>query len=195
MKNNVQFFFDFGSPTAYFAYMRTMRAVENSGMKVTWVPVLLGGILSSIGNTAPTSLPAKEKWFFDDLALWSEKLSIPFKRNPHFPINTLTLMRGAVALQDTEFFFPYLKAVYEAMWAQERNLGDPEAVAAVLASIGIGADDFLARVNRPEIKQKLKSNTEEAVERGVFGCPTFIVGERLIFGQDRFEFVEAAASA
>jgi 2-hydroxychromene-2-carboxylate isomerase len=121
-------------------------------------------------------------------------LGVPFAFNPHFPVNTLTLMRGAVGLQlrDPERFDAYVDAVFDAMWVRSRPLGDPAEVAAVLAAAGVAADDFAALVTDPQVKDALKQRTEAAVARGVFGAPTMIVGDQMFWGQDRLDFVAEA---
>jgi len=122
---------------------------------------------------------------------------VPFRFNPHFPINTLTLMRGAAGLQmrRPEVFERYLATIYEAMWKEPANLGDPGVLAATLAAAGFDADEFAALVADPEVKAKLVATTEEAVGRGVFGAPTCFVGEAMFFGQDRLDFVAEALAA
>ena len=122
---------------------------------------------------------------------------MPFTFNPHFPINTLTLMRGAVGLQmrQPERFMPYVEAVFRAMWVEPVNLGDPAVLATTLAAAGFEADAFIALVGDAEVKAKLIANTEAAVARGVFGAPTCFVGDEMFFGQDRLDFVREAASA
>jgi 2-hydroxychromene-2-carboxylate isomerase len=116
---------------------------------------------------------------------------VPFVFNPHFPINTLQLMRGAAGLQlrQPALFMPYVEAVFQALWVQPRDLGQPAEVAAVLAPLGITPEAFMALVGDAEVKAALISHTEEAVARGVFGAPTFFVGGRMHFGQDRLDFV------
>jgi 2-hydroxychromene-2-carboxylate isomerase len=127
-----------------------------------------------------------------DLARWARRYGTEFNRNPYFPINTLHLMRGATGLIGDPRFMAYCDAVFEAMWREPRNLGDPAELAVVLEGIGITADEFRALVERDDVKERLKAATEAAVERGVFGAPTFFVGDEMFFGQDRMDFVEEA---
>lgn len=192
---SVEFVFDVGSPSSYLAYVKLMRLSQDYAFEIVWTPVLLGAVLQAVGSVAPTTFPAKEKWFFGDLAACADKYDVPFSRNPFFPLNTLALMRGATALLGTAQFPIYVNAVFNALWKHDQNLGDPQGMGAVLAVAGLDAVQFDALISQPEVKSRLKKTTEEALERGVFGCPTFFVGERLFFGQDRFEFVEEALVA
>ncbi|MCY1179772.1 2-hydroxychromene-2-carboxylate isomerase [compost metagenome] len=125
---------------------------------------------------------------------FAERYGVPLKMNPAFPLNTLLLMRGAVAMQlrQPERFAAYVEAIYRAMWVDQRNLGDPAELGAVLAAAGFDPEELLALTAEPEIKEALKSATEEAVRRGAFGAPTMFVGERMFFGQDRLDFVREA---
>ena len=155
--------------------------------------MLLGGVFKACGNHSPIEIPAKGKWLRQDLQRWAQRYSVAFNHNPYFPVNTLTLMRGAAGMQMRgPLFHKYVEAMFHAMWGEPRNLGDPQQLAAVLGQAGIDAADFNSMVNDPAVKEQLKRNTEEAVARGVFGAPTFFVGEEMFWGQDRLEFVAAA---
>ncbi|MEY4752174.1 MAG: hypothetical protein RIQ60_4388 [Pseudomonadota bacterium] len=190
----VEFFFDFGSPASYLAHTQLPRIAAACGAELLWRPMLLGGVFKATGNASPVSVPAKGKWMSADLPRWAQRWGVPYTFNPHFPINTLTLMRGAVGLQlrQPDAFRAYADAVYAALWQQGRNLGDPAEVAQVLAPLGITPEAFMALVGDADVKAALIANTEEAVARGVFGAPTCFVGDEMHFGQDRLDFVEAA---
>lgn len=193
MEKQVDFYFDFGSPYSYFAYKALPAIAAAHGAQIVWRPILLGGVFKASGNRSPVEIPAKGKWLQQDLLLWARHHGVAFSHNPFFPINTLTLMRGAVGLQPQgPIFHKYLDAIFNAMWAEARNLGAADELAAVLRQAGIDADAFQATVDDPAVKEQLKKNTEEAVARGVFGAPTFLVGEQLFWGQDRLHFVAAA---
>jgi 2-hydroxychromene-2-carboxylate isomerase len=133
----------------------------------------------------------------DDIKRWADRYGVPFRFNPHFPINTLTLMRGAAGLQlrRPQDFDRYLEVVERAMWVEQKNLGDPTVLGATLADAGIDGAAFTTLVGDPEVKARLIATTEEAVARGVFGAPTFFVGEAMFFGQDRLDFVREALLA
>ena len=193
----IEYFFDFGSPTSYLAWTQLPKIVAETGARVVWRPMLLGGVFKATGNASPVTVAAKGRWMNDDIARWAERYGVAFRFNPHFPINTLTLMRGAAGLQirDPERFAHYVDVVERAMWETPQNLGDPAVLAAVLAEAGFDAEAFAALVADPEVKGRLVATTEEAVSRGVFGAPTFFVGDRMFFGQDRLEFVREALLA
>jgi 2-hydroxychromene-2-carboxylate isomerase len=190
----VEFFFDFGSPTTYLAYTQLPRIARETGATLVWRPMLLGGVFKATGNASPVTVPAKGRWMGADIARWAARWGVPFAFNPHFPINTLTLMRGAVGLlmRQPEAFGRYADAVFDAMWVHPRNLGDAAELAAVVTRAGLKPDDFAALVADPEVKAGLIANTDEAVARGVFGAPTCFVGDEMHFGQDRLDFVQAA---
>jgi len=191
MAKTVEFFFDFGSPTAYLAWTQLPQLADACGAELKYRPMLLGGIFKATGNASPAAVPAKGRWMHTDMARWAQRYGVPFAQNPHFPINTLTLMRGAVGvqLQQPELFERYCQVVFGAMWQQPRNLGDAAVLAQVLGAAGFDAEPFMALVSDPEVKAALVANTEEAVARGVFGAPTCFVGDAMFFGQDRLEFV------
>ena len=194
MAKTVEFFFDFGSPTAYLAWTQLPQLAADCGAELKYRPMLLGGIFKATGNASPAAVPAKGRWMHTDMARWAQRYGVPFAQNPHFPINTLTLMRGAVGvqLQQPELFERYCQVVFGAMWQQPRNLGDAAVLAQVLGAAGFDAEPFMALVSDPEVKAALVANTEEAVARGVFGAPTFFVGEQMFWGQDRLDFVRSA---
>ena len=196
-KRTVEYFFDVGSPTAYLAWTQLPKIAAETGAAIAWRPMLLGGVFKATGNTSPVLVAAKGRWMGADIARWAKRWGVPFRFNPHFPINTLTLMRGAAGLQmrRPEVFERYLATIYEAMWKEPANLGDPGVLAATLAAAGFDADEFAALVADPEVKAKLVATTEEAVGRGVFGAPTCFVGEAMFFGQDRLDFVAEALAA
>jgi 2-hydroxychromene-2-carboxylate isomerase len=195
MSKQVEFIFDVGSPTSYLAYRELPKIASETGATIVWTPVLLGGLLQAIGNAAPTEIPAKRAWFFADVGRWAKKYAVTFQPNPHFPINTLALQRGAIALQGTPHFKAYMEAVFGAMWQTPRNLGDVGTIEQVLREADIDPVDFKARIASPEVKARLKENTDAAIAKGAFGCPTFFVGEEMFFGQDRLSFVREALAA
>jgi 2-hydroxychromene-2-carboxylate isomerase len=192
----IEFFFDVGSPTTYLAHTQLPRIAREAGAQLQYRPMLLGGVFKATGNASPVTVPAKGRWMGADLARWAERWGVPFAFNPHFPVNTLTLMRGATALQmrRPQAFMPYVDAVFDAMWVRPRNLNDAAEVAAVVQRAGLAADEFAALVADPQVKAALVAATEEAVARGVFGAPTCFVGDEMHFGQDRLDFVRDAAA-
>ena len=196
MNKQVEFFFDFGSPYSYLAYHQLPKIAAKRNATIVWRPMLLGGVFQATGNHSPIEIPAKGRYSLIDLQRWAQHFGVPMTMNPHFPINTLTLMRGAVALQgrgEAEFE-RYLAAIFAAMFERPRNLGQAEEVTAVLHENGFDPVQFQRLVSDPTVKEQLKRNTEEAVARGVFGAPTFFVGEQMFWGQDRLDFVDQALS-
>jgi 2-hydroxychromene-2-carboxylate isomerase len=193
----IEYFFDVGSPTSYLAWTRLPQIAAGTGATIAWRPMLLGGVFKATGNASPVTVPAKGRWMNDDIKRWAERYGVPFRFNPHFPINTLTLMRGAAGLQlrRSPDFDRYLEVIERAMWVEQKNLGDPTVLAATLADAGIDGAAFTALVSDPEVKARLIATTDEAVARGVFGAPTFFVGEAMFFGQDRLDFVREALLA
>ncbi len=197
MTREVEFFFDVGSPASYLAYTQLPRICEQTGTTLIYRPMLLGGVFQATGNASPATIPAKGRYMFGDLERHARRYHAPFKRNPYFPINTLLLMRGATAMQlrHPERFHVYLDAMFRAIWVDERNMNDASVVAGVLHEAGLDAAMVMAEITDPEVKAALKSTTEDAVARGVFGAPSFFVGDTMFFGQDRLEFVRDALAA
>lgn len=190
MTKAVEFLFDFGSPTSYLAYKQLPKIAARHGARIIWTPILLGAVFKATGNASPAMVPLKARYMNNDLARFAKRYGVVLNFNSHFPVNTLPLMRGAVAYQATNQFDIYVNAMFDAMWAHPRNLNDQAEIAHVLNDIGIKPGDFLTQIERPDVKEKLKANTESAVARGVFGAPTFFVNGDMFFGQDRLDFVE-----
>jgi 2-hydroxychromene-2-carboxylate isomerase len=195
MGKTLEFLFDFGSPASYIAYKRLPPIVARTGALVEYVPMLLGGVFKATGNASPAEIPAKGRWMNADLARFAKRDGVVFNRNPYFPINTLHLMRGATGLLDDGRFMAYVEAVFDAMWRDPKNLGDPAELAPVVARAGLTPDEFQTLIAREDVKARLKATTEQAVERGAFGAPTMFVEGEMFFGQDRLEFVEEALAA
>lgn len=193
----VEFFFDFGSPASYLAWTQLPAICRAAGATLVYRPMLLGGVFQATGNASPVTVPAKGKYMLTDLARFAKLYGVPMRFNPHFPINTLALMRGATGLQMREpaQFDAYVTAMFRAMWVDGQNMGDPAVVAEVLAHAGLDPQAVLALTADPAVKDALKASTEEAVRRGAFGAPTMFVGAHMFFGQDRLDFVREALAA
>lgn len=192
MSKQVEFYFDVGSPASYLAWTQIARLAERHGAEVVYQPMLLGGVFKATGNASPASVPAKGRYTRIDFERFARRYQVPFAQTPFFPINTMQLMRGAVALLDGDQFQPYVDAVFRAIWVEGQNMGDPDVVARVLGGQGFDVAGLLQQINDPAVKERLRQITERAIERGVFGAPTFFVGDEMFFGQDRLDFVEAA---
>lgn len=196
MNKQLDFYFDFGSPTAYLAYKRLGQLSDRYGLQVTPKPMLLGGVFKATGNTSPVAIPAKGAYMLQyDLPRFARRYGVPLTFNPHFPINTLNLMRGALAARQLDCLAPYMAAVYDATWIDGADMGDPDTVAGVLRDAGLDARALLDLSQDPGIKAALASATEEAVARGVFGAPTLFMDGEMYFGQDRLDFIEEALQA
>lgn len=191
----IEFLFDVGSPTTYLAHKRIPELIARTGVEVAYVPVLLGGIFKATGNASPVTVPAKGVYMGADMARFAKKFGVSLNMNPHFPINTITMMRMLAGLVGEDAFPGLVDTLFDAMWKGRKNMGDPEVLGAVLTGAGFEPAELLALAESPEAKDRLKTNTEAAVARGAFGAPTFFVGEEMFFGQDRLDFVEEAALA
>ncbi|MFM9927827.1 2-hydroxychromene-2-carboxylate isomerase [Variovorax sp. H27-G14] len=197
MTHSVEFYFDFGSPAAYLAATQLPHVCADTGAELVWKPMLLGGVFQATGNHSPVDIKPKGPYMNVDLQRFAKRYGVPFVLNPHFPINTLLLMRGATGIQATqpERFGAYVDAVFHAMWVEPTNLNDPATVGAVLQNAGFDAAELLALAGAQETKDRLKTVTQEAVARGVFGAPTMFVGTQMFWGQDRLDFVREALAA
>ena len=197
MSKAVEFYFDVGSPAAYLAWMQLPKIARETGTEIEYRPFLLGGVFQATGNKSPMEVPAKGQYMVDDLQRFARRYGVPFAHNPHFPINTLMLMRGAIGLQLREpaRMLPYVDAVYRAMWVDAKNMNDPATVGGVLKGAGFDPEKLLALTADPAVKDALKTATQEAVSRGVFGAPTFFVGKEMFWGQDRLDFVKESLQA
>jgi 2-hydroxychromene-2-carboxylate isomerase len=192
MARTLEFYFDYGSPYSYLADTQVETIAKRTGSDLARKPMLLGGVFKATGNASPMTVDLKSKWSAFDLPMWARHYGASFQRNPHFPVNTLALMRGAAAAQIDGVFERYHPAMYKAMWVDGRNLNDMKEVAAVLTEAGLDAQKFGARIQDQDVKDRLKATTDEAVARGVFGAPTMFVDDMMFFGNDRLPFVEMA---
>lgn len=194
MSKTVEFFFDLGSPASYLACTQLPALCRECSAELIYRPMLLGGVFQATGNASPAMIPAKGRYMIRDLARFAERYGVPMRFNPHFPINTLSLMRLLVAVQlhQPERFADALQALFQAIWVEGLNMGDPLKVAGVLEAAGFDAAVLQQQIAEPAVKETLRATTEEAVKRGVFGAPTCFVGDEMFFGQDRLDFVRDA---
>ena len=190
----IEFYFDFGSPAAYLAATQLPHIAADTGATLAWKPMLLGGVFQATGNHSPADIKPKGPYMNADLKRFAKRYGVPFVHNPHFPINTLLLMRGATGLQmqQPESFASYADAVFQAIWVDGMNMNDPATVATVLQAAGFDAAELVALASAQATKDQLKATTQEAVTRGVFGAPTMFVGDDMFWGQDRLDFVREA---
>ncbi len=191
MSTTVDFYFDFGSPTAFLAYKRLKQLEQQYDLNINYVPMLLGGVFKATDNQSPAFIPAKGAYMNQhDLPRFMKRYDVELEFNPFFPINTLQLMRAAIAAQRSGCFAEYVETVYNAMWQKQLNMGDPEIAAQCLTDAGLDAEALLTLNQDPEVKQQLIENTEQAVARGAFGAPTMYFGDVMFFGLDRLYFIE-----
>ncbi len=194
------FWFDFASPNAYLSHRAVPDIEARTGVRFRYVPTLLGGLFKLTGNQAPMVAfgGIKNKLEYENLEtrrFIARHGLTAFRMNPHFPVNTLKIMRGAVAAQDLGVFDAYVETMFRAMWEDGRKMDDPEEIAAVVTAAGLDAVALVARSEAPEVKQALIDNTEAACEAGAFGIPTFAVDGQIWFGKDRLREVEEAIVA
>jgi 2-hydroxychromene-2-carboxylate isomerase len=193
MSKELDFYFDFGSPTAYLAYCRLGQLANQYDLAINYKPMLLGGVFKAAANMSPVAVPAKGKYMLEqDLPRFAKRYDVSLNFNPHFPINTLNLMRGAIAAEQLGCLDAYLACTFKAVWVESKNMGETEVVTEALVAAGLDAAAIIARAQEPDVKAELISNTEAAVARGVFGAPTMFMDDAMYFGQDRLDFVEEA---
>jgi 2-hydroxychromene-2-carboxylate isomerase len=195
-----QFMFDFGSPNAFLSHEAIPAIEKRTGVKFEYVPILLGGIFKATNNKSPAETLAgvKNKREFHALETkrFVERFAVkPYTWNPSFPVNTLNLMRAAVAAQLEGVFEKYVDAAFHHMWSEPKKMDDPEIALKALTASGLDAAKLFARAQEPEVKAKLIENTQSAVERGAFGSPTFFVGKEMFFGKEQLREVEELVSA
>jgi 2-hydroxychromene-2-carboxylate isomerase len=193
--SEIEFHFDFGSPNAYLAHRVLPEIEKRTGARFRYVPILLGGVFKATNNRSPAEAFAdvRNKRAFMELEIrrFLARHAIgDFRWNPFFPVNTLGLMRGAVAAEHERCFERYVELVFHNMWSEPKKMDDPEVARAVLTDNGLDAARLLERAQSPEVKQELVRNTEASVARGTFGSPTFFVGDEMFFGKDQLRDVE-----
>ena len=191
----VEFQFDFGSPNAYLAEVAIPGIEKRTGVKFDYAPVLLGGIFKATGNMSPfdslRGIRNKPEYQALETERFIRRHNITkFKINPFFPVNTLMLMRGAVAAQMEGVFEPYFRVAYHHMWEEPKKMDDLETFRSAFIASGVDIDKLIARAQQDDVKKKLIDLTTEAVNRGAFGSPTFFVGKEMFFGKDRIRDVE-----
>lgn len=193
----VEFHFDFGSPNAYLAHKAIPQIEARTGATFEYVPVLLGGVFKATNNVSPAvslqGVKNKPQYAQIETRRWLAAYGIePYTMNPHFPVNTLQIMRGAVFAQSTDYFARYVDEMYRSMWVEARKMDDPAVIRASLEEAGLPVDEIIAGMADPSVKQKLIENTERSVARGTFGSPTFFVDDEIYFGKDKLRDVEEA---
>ena len=200
MTPKVEFHFDFGSPNAYFAHKVIPQIEQRTGVKFQYVPVLLGGVFKLANNASPIVAFKDTKAKLDYMKIESYRFVkkhglTKFKMNPNFPVNTVQIMRGAVAAEMDGQFDKYVDAAFRGMWEEGLKMDDAEVIRSALDVAGLDGARTLARIQDQEVKEKLLKNTEATVARGTFGAPTFFVGNEILFGKDKLRDVEEEIEA
>jgi len=199
VKQNPQFLFDVGSPNAFLSHEAIPAIEKRTGVKFEYVPVLLGGIFKATNNKSPAETLAgvknKPQFHAIETERFIKRFGVkPYTWNPFFPVNTLNLMRAAIAAQMEGVFEKYVDAAFHHMWVAPKKMDDPEVAAKALISSGLDAAKLFARAQDADVKGKLIENTQSAVERGAFGSPTFFVGKEMFFGKEQLREVEEIVS-
>lgn len=193
MSKTIEFYFDFGSPTAYLAHTQLKTIANKHNAELIYEPILLGAVLKETKNLAPVSVPAKGQYLImHDLPRFIKRYGVKFKMNTFFPINTINLMRGCFAAKQIGVFDQYIDTVYDAMWTKSVNMGDETIFIQTLNEAGINGAEILSLIQTDAIKDLLKENTSKAIKKGTFGAPTMFIGDEIYFGQDRLDFIEEA---
>ena len=189
-----EFWYDFGSTATYLAWTQLPALQAATGAKAIWKPMLLGAVFQAARNQSPANIPAKGKYIFADFARFAKRYGVTLNRNPYFPINTLLLMRIAVVLQTKgdARFLDYCTAIFNSIWVESLNMNDAVIAAGVIQRAGFDAQALIAAASEQSTKDALKAATQAAVDRGIFGAPTFFVGDQMFWGQDRMDFVREA---
>ena len=190
----IEFLFDYGSPFSYLADTQLPALAARTGARVLYTPILLGGVLKATGNSSPIAVPAKGRYMSVELKRWAQRYGIAELVNKFFPINTMKLMRGAIASQQLGLFERYHAVIFPAFWREGLNLGNGEVFTRVIEAGGLPAAEIARASETSEIKDRLRRNTDDAVARGMFGAPTFFVGDQMYWGNDRLDWVEEAVA-
>lgn len=184
-----EFHFDFGSPNAYLSHLVIPGIEERTGVRIDYIPVLLGGVFKATGNVSPAislaGIENKPQYQQKETERFLKKHAITeYAFNPHFPVNTLHIMRGAIAAQLEDVFEKYVEHVYRAMWEDQKKMDDPAVILQVLNAAELDGEKLMARSQEPKVKKELIDNTEASVKRGNFGSPTFFAGQEMFFGKN-----------
>lgn len=187
----IEFFFDVGSPYSYLASTQLDELERETGATIEWRPFLLGGVFEATGNSAPALVPAKAQYMIRDLQRWSESYDIPLEMPSDFPINTLLAQRAIIAAgeEDSSHVETLAEVLFRRYWVDDSDVSEGGVVAAAADEVGLDGREIVARTQEQSVKDALHGNSDEAVERGAFGAPTFFVDDEMFWGNDRLEFI------
>lgn len=188
----VQFYYDFSSPNAYFGFAQLNDYLQDTNHTVEWQPVFLGGMLREL-ETTPAAMDndLKANYLQKDYRRWSERLEVPFSFPSHFPLMTVKPLRGSLVIEEKapDRLVPYVDRVFRAYWVEDQKIDEAVVLGSLVDDVGLDGDELLNDIEQPSVKEKLKERTEQALEQGVFGVPSFVVNGELYWGKDRFSFV------
>ncbi len=191
MNKPIYFYFDFVSPYSFIAHKLIKRVAQKSSIKIEYRPVLVGGLHNLNGIKAPAFIPSKARFMIRDCKMVAENNKIKFRFNSYFPIKSLNLMRGVFVSAEDNFKSYYIDKVFDAVWQDGLNMNDQNIIDKILKNLGVNPTTFSLRTSSQSIKEQLKRKTNEAYELGIFGAPTFLVNNKIFWGQDRFEYALA----
>ena len=194
MIKSFDFYFDFISPYSFLAHKEVKKIEKKNSIKIKYKPILLGGLHNLHGIKAPAFIPAKAKHMIRDCKLIAEKNKIEFKFNSYFPIRSLNLMRGVLVAEEDNLKSYYIDNIYNSIWQDGLNMNDENIIQKVIKNLNVNPKTFLLRSSSSSIKESLKKKTNEAYEKSIFGAPTFVVNNKIFWGQDRIEFALNEAS-
>ena len=189
MIKQFEFYFDFGSPYSFLAHNEIRRIEKENSIKIQYMPILLGALFEMAGTKANADIPIKGKYMIKDCKLWAEKYNIEFKFNNYFPIMTLNLMRGVLVAEKKGLSENFINKVFDSIWKHGLDLKDNQTFEKILKTLNINHKTFLIECADHKIKDELKKRTTEAFTKGIFGAPSFIINNKIFWGQDRLEFV------
>ena len=188
MSKSIEFYFDFVSPYSYIAHKQIQKVEKKNTFKIKYMPIYLGGLHNSAGVTPAAFISIKAKYMIKDTKLVSEKKNIKFKFNYYFPIKTVNFMRGVIIAEEDNFEKLYIEKIFNAIWKDGLNMNDQSIIEKVIKNMDINPKTFLLRVADIKIKDKLKKLTDDALKKGIFGAPTFLINKKIFWGQDRLSY-------
>lgn len=191
----VEFFYDYASTYSYLAHRAIEDLAVRCGAEIVFMPMVLGFVFKATGNSMPAAVPAKAAYMAHDVRRWARHYGLPFHMPSVFPVNTIRALRTAIAALEEGTFPAYHHAVMAGYWANDQDIGDEDILVGIATAAGLDGPRLVGRAEEPAIKEKLKANTDEAIQRGVFGAPTFFVNDEMFWGNDRLHFVEEVLTA
>ena len=190
MSKTVDFYFDLSSPYAYMASTQIDELCERCGASASWKPFLLGAVFKATGNRAPATVIPKGKYMLEDLKEWAAYYGVGFAFPSSFPLNSVKPMRACLAAEEQGKLKEFVRAMYEAYWVNNKKIDEPDIIAEVAKSVGLDGEKLLARIEEQDLKDKLKDNTQAAIDKGAFGTPSMFVDDRMYWGNDRLPLLE-----